>query len=287
MVTYSRDLLERLREKAVKLRQNVISCVGVGTAGHIGGSFSAAEIMTSLYFYKMKYHSAEPEWEGRDYFILSKGHAAILQYSALAEAGFFPVKDLVHCKELGFYLQGHPHLSTPGIEVGTGSLGQGLSLGLGIALGLKMDKKHNRVYVLLGDGELNEGQVWEAVMAASAKNMANLCAIVDNNGLQAQGRLADRLAIEPIASRWYAFGWNVIEIDGHQIEEILVALDAAEKCSSKPTVIVAHTVKGKGLSFAENQTAFHNRALTQEEYDQAVKELESVACKERRGDQRG
>ena len=269
----NRELISSLKEKAKILRQDVIKCIGVGTAGHVGGSCSAADIMSALYFYKLKYDSQNPAWEGRDYFLLSKGHVAILQYAALAEAGFFPTEDLPHCKDIGFYLQGHPHLGIPGIEVGTGSLGQGLSLGLGMAIGLKMDRKPNHVYVLVGDGEQDEGQIWEAAMAASAKGMDNLCAIIDNNGLQAQGKIAERLPVEPIAEKWKAFGWHVIEIDGHNMEEIVHALDEAETVTGKPTAIVAHTVKGKGISFAENVTGFHNRALTQEEYDRALAEL--------------
>lgn len=183
------------------------------------------------------------------------------------------MEDLPHCKDVGFYLQGHPHLGTPGIEAGTGSLGQGLSLGLGMALGLKMDNKPNRVYVLVGDGEMDEGQIWEAAMASGAKHVDNLCAIVDLNGLQAQGPTKERLDTSPVADKWAAFGWNTIEINGHNMEEILTALDAAEQYKGKPTVIIAHTVKGKGISFAENQVGFHNKALTQEQYDQAMAEL--------------
>ncbi|MBQ1438772.1 MAG: transketolase [Solobacterium sp.] len=269
----NRERISELESKAKILRQDVIKCIGVGVAGHVGGSCSAADLVTALYFYKMKYDPKNPHWEGRDYFLLSKGHVAILQYAALAEAGFFPVEDLPRCKEVGFHLQGHPHLSTPGVEVGTGSLGQGLSLGLGMAIGLKLDDKPNRVYVLVGDGEQNEGQIWEAAMAAAAKQMDNLCAIIDNNTLQAQGPIAERLPSEPIAEKWKAFGWNVIEIDGHNMEEIITALDQAETIKGKPTAIIAHTVKGKGISFAENVTGFHNRALTQEEYDRALAEL--------------
>lgn len=270
---YSKELLDSLKEKGQLLRKDSMDCIGVGVAGHVGGSCSSADLVAALYFYKLKYDPKNPEWEGRDYFLLSKGHVAILQYSALAEAGFFPVEDLKKCKDLGFYLQGHPHLGTPGIEVGTGSLGQGLSLGLGMAMGLKMDEKPNRVYVLVGDGEQNEGQIWEAAMAASAYKMNNLCAIIDNNAMQATGKIVDRMDIGAIAEKWAAFGWNVIEIDGHNFEEILGALDAAELCTDKPTAIIAHTVKGKGISFAENQPGFHNAALTKEQYEQAIKEL--------------
>ena len=272
-MAHSKELIETLREKGQLLRRDCIKCIGVGVAGHVGGSCSSADLVAALYFYKMKIDPKNPEWEGRDYFLLSKGHVAILQYSALAEAGYFPVEDLYHCKDVGFYLQGHPHLGTPGIEAGTGSLGQGLSLGLGMALGLKMDGKPTRVYVLVGDGEQNEGQIWEAAMAAGAKGTDNLCAIIDNNGLQAQGRIQDRLNSAPLAAKWEAFGWNVIEIDGHNMEEIVSALDAAEACKGKPTAIIAHTVKGKGVSFAENQVGYHNAPLTKELYDQALAEL--------------
>jgi transketolase len=272
-MAYSKELLHSLEEKGKILRRDCIRCIGVGVAGHVGGSCSSADLVAALYFYKMKYDPKNPEWDGRDYFLLSKGHVAILQYAALAEAGFFPVSDLPRCKEIGFYLQGHPHLGTPGIEAGTGSLGQGLSLGSGMAIGLKLDRKPNRVYVLVGDGEMDEGQIWEAAMSSGAKKLDNLCAIIDNNGLQAQGRTADRLDQGDISAKWRAFGWNVIEIDGHNMEQILTALDEAEKFKGKPTAIIAHTIKGKGISFAENQVGYHNRALTQEEYDKALEEL--------------
>ena len=237
-MAYSKELIKSLEEKGQLLRRDCIKCIGVGVAGHVGGSCSSADLVAALYFHKLKLDPKNPEWEGRDYFLLSKGHVAILQYSALAEKGFFPVDDLPHCKDIGFYLQ-----------------------------------KPNRVYVLVGDGEMNEGQIWEAAMAAGAKKMNNLCAIIDNNGLQAQGFIKDRLNSEPVADKWKAFGWNVIEIDGHNMEQILTALDDAEKCTDKPTAIVAHTVKGKGVSFAENKAGYHNKALTQEEYDQALAEL--------------
>ncbi|MBP5595241.1 MAG: transketolase [Pseudobutyrivibrio sp.] len=270
---YSEELIQSLKARGQQLRRDCIKCIGVGVAGHVGGSCSSADILAALYFYKMKIDPKNPEWEERDYFLLSKGHVAILQYAALAEKGFFPVEDLPKCKDIGFYLQGHPHLGTPGIEAGTGSLGQGLSLASGIAIGLKLDKKPNRVYVLVGDGETDEGQIWEAAMSSSAKKLNNLCAIIDNNGLQATGKIADRLPNEPMAEKWKAFGWNVIEIDGHDIKQILTALDKAEKCTDRPTAIVAHTVKGKGISFAENVAGYHNKALTQEEFDIAMKEL--------------
>lgn len=265
--------LRQLAQKGQLLRRDCLKCIGVGVAGHVGGSCSAADIVAALYFRVMRLDPKNPEWEGRDYFLLSKGHVAILQYSALAERGFFPVEDLEHCKEPGFYLQGHPHLGTPGIEVGTGSLGQGLSLGLGIAKGLRLDGKDNRVYVLLGDGELDEGQVWEAAMAAGAWHQSNLCAIVDANGLQAQGPISQRMDSGSIPEKWKAFGWNVLEIDGHDYRQILEAFRAAAECTDRPSVIVAHTIKGKGISFAENQVGYHNVALSEEQYRQALEEL--------------
>jgi transketolase len=222
----------------------------------------------------MKHDPKNPKMEDRDRFLLSKGHVAILQYAALAEAGYFPVEDLKHTKEIGFYLQGHPDvLKTPGIEAGTGSLGQGLSIGLGMALGMKLNKIDRKVYVLIGDGELAEGQIWEAAMAASSFKADHLVAIVDHNKLQANGRIEERLNSLPLNSKWEGFGWNVIEIDGHNMEEILMALDQADMVNGKPTVIVAHTIKGKGVSFAENVVGFHNGMLTEETYTQALKEL--------------
>ena len=262
---YRKELLEELTLKAQQLRKDVVLSIGVGVAGHVGGSCSAADIVAALYFYKMKYDPKNPQMPDRDRFLLSKGHVAILQYSALAEAGFFPVEDLKTTKEIGSYLQGHPDVrKTPGIEAGTGSLGQGLSIGLGMALGLKSDGINSRVYVLCGDGELGEGQIWEAAMAASAYKADNLVAIVDQNGLQAMGKVTERLNTNPLPEKWKSFGWNVIEINGHNMEEIMTALDEAETVKGQPTVIIAHTIKGKGISFAENVVGFHNGVLTEE-----------------------
>lgn len=273
-MSYGKELIDELNQKAKQLRKDVVISIGVGVAGHIGGSNSAADIVTALYFHKMKHDPKNPKLEDRDRFLLSKGHVAILQYAALAEAGYFPVEDLKHTKDIGFYLQGHPDvLKTPGIEAGTGSLGQGLSIGLGMALGMKLDQIDRKVYVLVGDGETAEGQIWEAAMAASAFKADNLVAIVDHNKLQANGRIEDRFNSLPLIPKWESFGWNVIEIDGHNMEEILMALDTADRVKDKPTVIVAHTVKGKGVSFAENVVSYHNGMLTQETYEQALKEL--------------
>lgn len=263
-----------LKEMAKALRRNVVVSVGVGFAGHIGGSCSAADMVAALYFYKMRHDPSRPDWPERDRFLLSKGHVAILQYSALAEAGYFSKDALAHTKELGSFLQGHPdRLKTPGVEVNTGSLGQGLSLGLGLALGLRGRGLDSRVYVLLGDGETAEGQVWEAAMAASAYGADNLVAIVDRNGLQATGRICERMPNEPLADKWRAFGFETLEINGHDMGQIVDALDEASAPKGKPTVILANTVKGKGISFAENVAGFHNGMLTKEQYDQALREL--------------
>ena len=268
------EVIRNLKEKAKILRRDVVVSMGVGVAGHLGGSCSSADIVAALYFYKMKYDPQNPQMADRDRFLLSKGHVAILQYAALAEAGYFPVEDLKTVKEIGSYLQGHPdRLKTPGIEAGTGSLGQGLSIGLGMALGMKLDKIQRKVYVLIGDGEVEEGQIWEAAMAASQYKTDNLIAIIDRNGLQANGKTADRMSSAPLEEKWKSFGWHVIEINGHDMDEIVDALDIADLVINKPTVIIANTVKGKGISFAENVVSFHNGALTEETYRKALSEL--------------
>ena len=271
---HSGELIQKLEATARALRRNVIHSIGIGTAGHVGGSFSAADIVAALYFHKMKHDPGQPKMPNRDRFLLSKGHAAVLQYAALAEAGYFPLADLKHTKDLGFHLQGHPDVTkTPGIEAGTGSLGQGLSIGLGMALGLRLSAIGSKVYVLLGDGELNEGQVWEAAMAACVHKADNLVAIADQNRLQAMGTVAERFNTNPLPEKWAAFGWNVLEIDGHDMEQILSALNEADKAALKPTVIIAKTTKGKGLSFAENVVSYHNAVLTEEIYKMALNEL--------------
>ena len=271
---YTEELIEELQQTAKRLRRDVIISIGIGVAGHIGGSNSSADIVAALYFYKMKHDPKNPKVEDRDRFLLSKGHVAILQYAALAESGYFPVEDLKTTKEIGSYLQGHPDVNkTPGIEAGTGSLGQGLSIGLGMALGQKLNRLDRKTYVLLGDGEIAEGQVWEAVMAASAYHADNLVAIVDRNGLQANGKTKERMNSGDIMAKFMSFGWNVMEIDGHNMREILEALDRVDEVKGVPSVIVANTVKGKGVSFAENVVGYHNGMLTEETYKQALAEL--------------
>lgn len=263
-----------LEEKAKIVRKNVIQMVGVEKVGHIGGSCSIADIVAALYFYKMKHNPKNPRMEDRDRFLLSKGHAALVQYGALAECGYFDKAWLKSCKKLGSKLQGHPdYTKTPGVEANTGSLGQGLSIGLGMALGLREDKLDSKVYVVIGDGELAEGQIWEAAMAAVNYKLDNLVAIVDHNKLQATGMIEERFNTLPIIPKWQGFGWNVIEINGHDMNEIVQALDNSDNCIGKPTVIIANTVKGKGISFAENVVSFHNAAMNDEQYKQAIIEL--------------
>lgn len=266
--------IDSLKSKAQLLRSDVVEMIGVGHVGHLGGSCSIADVTAALYFQKMKADPKNLKDPDRDRFILSKGHAALIQYAALAELGFFP-KDYLHSvKHLGAKLQGHPDMTkTPGIEANTGSLGQGLSIANGMALGMRLSKSKGRVYVIIGDGEMAEGQIWEAAMAASNFKIDNLTAILDRNRLQATGAVADRFDTNPIREKWEAFGWNVLEIDGHDMEQILHAFDEAETVKGKPTIIIANTVKGKGVSFAENQVGFHNASLTQEQYDTAKSEL--------------
>lgn len=274
IVVVTKEEVKVLKEKANLMRLDIVEMIGHGKVGHLGGSCSSADVVAALYFYKMKLDAKNPKFPGRDRFLLSKGHAALVQYAALAEAGFFQKEELYKVKELGAMLQGHPDMTkTPGIEANTGSLGQGLSIACGIALGLRLDESTNKVYVIIGDGELAEGQIWEAAMAASYYEMDNLVAILDRNRLQATGAIVDRFNTNPINSKWEAFGWHIIEIDGHDMEQICNALDKADEIKGKPVIIIANTVKGKCISFAENNAAFHNGSMTSEQYCQAVKDL--------------
>ena len=262
---------ERLNEIASILRANVVRMIGVGKAGHLGGSCSLAEIVACLYFGKMRFDPADIRNPDRDRFLLSKGHAVLIQYAALLELGVIPREEITKVKTIAGMLQGHP-----GIEAVTGSLGQGLSIGLGMALSLRMDKRPSRVFVIMGDGELSEGQLWEAAMAASRYKMDNMVGIVDRNRIQATGPTKDIFDIPDIEKKWETFGWNVITIDGHDVKAILGALDAAEATKGKPTLIVADTVKGKGVSFAENTAAFHNGIMNLEQYERALAEIEAA-----------
>jgi len=266
--------IEALQEKARIMRSEILKMLTESGSGHTGGSLSAADIVTALYFYKMRHKPNDPKWRERDRFILSKGHAAPVLYAALALSGYFDPSLLKTLRKIGSPLQGHPcSTKLPGIEISTGSLGQGLSIANGIALGLKMDKLNSRVYCLLGDGETQEGQVWEAAMTASHYNLDNLCAFIDNNGLQIDGQCCDVMCIEPIVDKWEAFGWNVIDINGHDMKAVVGALDKAESVKMKPTMIVARTVKGKGVSFYENKVEYHGITPTHEELEMALKEL--------------
>ncbi|MDR1315774.1 MAG: transketolase [Spirochaetales bacterium] len=266
-----------LKKTALQLRRNLLEMLGVGKVGHLGGSSSLAEIVAALYFHKMKVNRNNPKDENRDRFLLSKGHAVLIQYAALAELGYFPKSEFAKVKSLAGTLQGHPDMKIPGIEAVTGSLGQGLSIGVGMALALRLDKKPNRVYVIMGDGELSEGQLWEAAMAAWKFKVDNLTGIVDCNKLQATGPTSEIFEIPDIEKKWKAFGWNVIKINGHKMEEIVAALDAAGKVRGVPTVIIANTVKGKGFSFAEGKAAFHNGSLTEEQFRQAQADFDAAA----------
>lgn len=264
-----------LKEKANTLRIEILKMLTEAGSGHTGGSLSAADIVTALYFSKMRHDPKDPKWRERDRFILSKGHAAPVLYAALALSGYFDKKLLKTLRKLGSPLQGHPCSKfLPGVEISTGSLGQGLSIANGIALGFRMDGLNARVYCLLGDGEIQEGQVWEAAMTASHYKLDNLCAIIDNNGLQIDGHCCDVMYIEPIVKKWDAFGWHVIDINGHDMGAILAALNEAEMVKGKPTMIVARTVKGKGVSLFEGKVEYHGLAPTHEELEIALKELQ-------------
>ncbi len=242
-------------------------------SGHPGGSLSSTDIITCLYYSVLRHKPENPVWPGRDRFHMSKGHCCPLLYAILADQKYFPEKELWTLRSLGSLLQGHPDWRTPGIEVASGSLGQGLSVAMGMSLAVKLDKIDSRVYCLLGDGEIQEGQIWEAAMAAAHYKCDNLCAILDHNGYQIDGKVADIMNLEPIADKWRSFGWEVISIDGHNIAEILQAFEQAGKTKGKPAIIIAKTVKGKGVSFMENVVDFHGRAPTAQEAEQALKEL--------------
>jgi transketolase len=264
-----------LQRMAKQLRRHVITMIATAGSGHPGGSLSAADIITALYFKIMRHDPNNPKWLDRDRFILSKGHAAPVLYAALAECGYFPLKELSTLRKLDSRLQGHTDKTlTPGVEMSAGSLGQGLSFGIGIALAGRLDGRDYQTYVLLGDGECDEGQIWEAAMAASHFRIDNLTAIVDHNEIQLDGWNRDIMNLEPLADKWRSFNWHVMDIDGHDISQVLQATRKAKKIRQKPTVIIAHTVKGKGVSFMENNVDFHGKAPTPEQAETALKELE-------------
>jgi transketolase len=264
-----------LKEMAKKLRRHVITMIATAGSGHPGGSLSAADIITALYFKVLRYNPENPQWPARDRFILSKGHAAPILYAALAEAGYFPVAELATLRKLDSRLQGHTDRKlTPGVEMSAGSLGMGLSFAIGVALAARLDSKTYWTYVLLSDGECEEGQTWEAALSAAHFKLDNLTAVVDCNGMQLSGWTRDIMNLEPFTRKWQAFGWHTIDIDGHDFDQLLAAFHKAEKMQGKPTVIIARTIKGKGVSFMENNVAFHGNAPTPEEAKKALKELE-------------
>ena len=265
---------KQLMATACKVRMNAIRGVHAAKAGHPGGSLSAADMFTYLYFKEMKVDPANPKWADRDRFVLSKGHTAPGLYAALALRGFFPVEDMDQLRQIGSHLQGHPNMNmTPGVDMSTGSLGQGISAAAGMALGAKYLKKDCRVYTLLGDGEIQEGQVWEACMFAAHYKLDNLCVIIDNNGLQIDGKVADVMSPYPIAEKLVAFGFEVAEIDGHDFDQMEAAFAKARATTGKPFAIVMKTTKGKGVSYMENQAGWHGKAPNDEEYETAMKEL--------------
>jgi transketolase len=260
---------------AKKLRRHIITMIGKAGSGHPGGSLSAVEIVTALYWKVLRHRPADPTWTDRDRFVLSKGHAAPVLYAALAECGYFPVSELSTLRQIDSRLQGHTDRTmTPGVEMSSGSLGQGLSFAIGVALAGRLNSQDYRTYVLLGDGECNEGQVWEAAMSAAHFKVDNIVAVVDYNEMQICGWNCDVMDLEPFHQKWAAFGWHVIEVDGHNLTELLDAFEQAKSVKGQPTVIIAHTIKGKGVSFMENNADFHGKAPTTAEVEKALKELE-------------
>ncbi len=266
-----------LQKSANEVRKGILTAVYNAKSGHPGGSLSAADMYTYLYFEEMNIDPKNPKMEGRDRFVLSKGHTAPGLYSVLANRGFFPVEDLTTLRKLGSYLQGHPCMQeTPGVDMSSGSLGQGISAAVGMALAGKMDQKDYRVYTLLGDGEIQEGQVWEAAMFAGAHHLDNLVVIVDNNGLQIDGKVEDVCSVYPIDSKFAAFNFETIVIDGHNFDEIRAAFAKAKETKGKPTAIIMKTVKGKGISFMENQAGWHGKAPNDEEYAIGLSDLAKI-----------
>jgi transketolase len=273
MKSYTDKQINELTVKAKEIRRDIINMLCRACSGHPGGSLSSTDIITALYFSVLRHDPQKPQWPDRDRFHMSKGHCCPLWYAALAHAGYFPKEKLLSLRKIGSMLQGHPDRRTPGIDAASGSLGQGLSIALGMALAGKIDKKNYRVYCLLGDGEIQEGNIWEAAMAAGHYHCDTICAILDYNGMQIDGKTNDVMTLEPVADKWRAFGWHTIEIDGHNMRSILEAFDQAAATKGKPSIIIANTTKGKGVSFMENVCSFHGCAPTKEEADKALEEL--------------
>jgi len=275
MGDHSHQLIQDLEAKAKLFRREILEMTFKAGSGHPGGSLSAVDILTALYFHQMKVDPADPHWADRDRFVLSKGHVCPALYAVLAEKGFFPKAALWTLRRPESILQGHPDMRlTPGVEMSTGSLGQGLSVACGMALAARLDEKDYTVYCMLGDGEVQEGNVWEGAMFAAHMRLDNLIAVLDRNRMQIEGFTEDVMALDPLADKWRAFGWEVLTLtDGHDVEQILTMLDAAVPRQGKPKIILAHTIKGKGVSFMENQVEYHGRALTPDEMTRARREL--------------
>lgn len=266
-----------LEKIACEIRQDIISMVHESQSGHPGGSLSSADILTALYFKEMKVDPTNPKWEDRDRFVLSKGHASPVLYTTLAKKGYFPKEELMKFRKIGSILQGHPEMKgIPGVDMSTGSLGQGLSAANGMALAAKIDKKDYRVYSVIGDGESQEGMIWEAAMFASHYKLDNLTVFLDNNGLQIDGKNSDVMNVEPLDEKFKAFGWNVIKINGHCLEEIFNALEESKKMKDKPTIIIADTIKGKGVCFMENKAEWHGNAPNDEQTKEAIEGLQEL-----------
>jgi transketolase len=274
MYLYPESLLQELEQVSRQLRMDSIEMIYRRQSGHPGGSLSAAEIMAALFFHKLRINPAQPDWPDRDRFLLSKGHASAVYYAALSRLGFFPIEDTQQWGNLDCHLQGHPdRLKTPGVDMSSGILGHGLAIGSGLALAARLQKRIYRVYVLMGDGECEGGIVWEAAMTASKYRLANLTAILDYNDVQLDGSVHEIMPLEPLASKWRAFNWAVLEINGHNLRQVLEALDTACEIHNQPTLILAHTTKGKGVSFMENKSTWHGIAPNVEQYQQAMREL--------------
>jgi transketolase len=276
-MSISRDNIHQILLRSLEMREHILEMTCGAKSGHPGGSMSMSDILAVLYFYWLKIDPKNPSWDERDYFVLAKGHGAPTLYAALAMRGFFPVEELKTLRQMGSALQGHPDKhSLPGIEMSTGSLGQGLSVMVGMALALKHDKKTNRIYGLLGDGECQEGQVWEAAMSAAHFKLGNLCIFIDKNGLQIDGATNDVMDIDPLEDKFKVFGWKTMMIDGHNVHEIITSLERADQVTDKPVVIIAHTIKGKGITFMENQVCYHGAPLTDEQLVAAKCELDTA-----------
>lgn len=273
---HSEDLLRELSVRAAKLRKDIVQTVYDAGSGHPGGSLSCIDVLTCLYFHHMKHRPDEPTWAERDRLVMSKGQASPALYSVLALAGYFPRDELRTFRQANSRLQGHVEIKVPGVEFTTGSLGQGLSGAIGMALAGRLDQRDYRTYCVLGDGETQEGQIWEAAMAASHYKLSSLCAVLDRNGLQIDGPTEQIMSLGEVPKRWRSFGWHVVEVDGHDLNEVLRALHEAEHVKDRPTLILAHTVKGKGVSFMEGSLSFHGRPPNDDEYEKAMQELDEV-----------